>query len=1186
MEKNKNILTNKKMKQKKTRNKSTEKNKYKEPLIYKKVKKQNMNLSFDLEENDKNIGEEKNYNINFNDKLRIIENNENIYLLNDVELFDEPKKFCDKILFKTQSYFFNKDKNYENKYINKIFNHNENVFDNEQYKLIENLDNKIYEQNNPNNVSYIQKGNKIEYNNINQNNSFCVSINNNYNYNFSLNNYEDEEDFKKEQNKKENWKKRLNLIKEQKKRMNQFNINLGNKNIIEYSNINNKNVFNNVNFMIENEESDHIEEEKTKKNRIKRFYSTHFLNNKNNINNNSPSFAGLLNNKLFKKKNDLNENNMFDDCNFDENKIKGRIKEFEDYENNNEDNIIDDKFTFKINKNNIDENNSGVCELDVPDSNMNFYSNSDEKTAQFPDIINKDNYYEYIPKNITSFNDFNNKKNNYINNTISKTNKKQNKIYTKGRYDFLSLEQNNKKDINYNNSIYYTENNIKNNNNNSFNNKNNQNENDLYKNINGKILLTYSGKNKIRDNLMKIKPKNLFIDNDDNLYENNLIINNNIEEIRLNMKQRKQKKNNRERNNSFHYYSSNLRKELYTDFNQSNLNINPNESFLYLKPNKLQKNKNNLLMNQRKYFYQNINNKMLNTDNIFDRDNSNIYNSFYEMENSKIMNNNSFIIYKKKIDTKNNLNNKGFMYKNKKTENKNCIINNKEKSKNKNNDINCTKQNYEKNKIFFKTITSGNILLNNNINIKKYINNNLTYKKKNNKFIDNSSIILNKCKINKKISNIQLYQNKKLNNYYIKLPKINSINCFITKKRFININLNILKIGQISVCYFSKKYLFTHIIKIPKINKCYMKKSLLYQSIKNNNNINEETKNIISLSEDNKRIGENINRKSPSLMYKTNIMPKKLINIFDEKNNNILINKESNVINDIEKNISKKKCKTHRSKNNKLIDYFEFLSDVDINKLNKLKTILKSKINNKKVLNISSETDNKNIEENNIKNIENKKDIDYISSSTKKRRRLGTKIEEEDVDENIENKIFVQIKEDTNNYSILNENNKIDCDMSKIKLLINDIAMNEIIKIFIKVCIEDNDIKEKNSIYKNYFKKIIAFHLNKDIDLEKCQDEIKNIFVEILLNNNLEEEIYEIIGYILFLLIENKLYFIEDLTNINNDDNKIQNKIGNIIKYIILSSGNNMKKYYKDLKLLFKDNDIIQNYISNIYVNL
>ena len=1256
MENKKYFLTNKKIKEKVNNNDTTGKIANKESFIYKKANKSKKNKSFDLETNSKNSKSKSKKEKKFS-KKNLVEKKQYLYLnnLNDVELFDEPKKQYNKMFVNTQNALSDKNQNYEYKN-NKIFNHNENVFDNEQFEIIDNINNK-----NNGNISLFEKGisyNKIEYNNINQNNSFCVSINNNYNYNFSLNNYNNnyEEDIIKKKN-ENSWKRKLNTIKEQKKQLQQFNfgkIILDNKN----SNQDNKDLYNINNVGYYNYEKGE------EQNKIKKFYSTHFLNNNNSSS--SSSLIGLLKpfdnmtkkfyTKFFNSNENEINNNINEGINFitknlynynnEENKFKGRIKEFNENENNEQDNFNEDKFTFNINKNNIDNNNAEGCELDVPTSNMINFGNSEQKTAQFPDVINKDNCYKFIPKNLT--NDFDYKDNNNISNNINVNNNKnkenKNKIFTRGRYDFLLLKQNNKQEMKVNNSFnnfYYTQANLKNNNNEIFSyNKKRFNDTDSYKKANEKIL-TYSdkNKNKMAEPVVSIRPKNLFRNRNMISNPNDSIINSNIQEIKFNMKNKENKQILRERNSSFHKSSSNLRKEMNTDINENYLNRNKyynnninqtdllennndilSESFLYLKPNKLKVNKT---MHQ-KNLNQIFNKKRINEANYKKnkpnniKENPNIINSkmakidyintsFYEFNNIRNQKNNSFIIYKKKAENKN-----------KKIEKNNCNEdqkkeNNKEKKRSKNKHLNINSKNKIKNKIFKKTMTI-NHFLNTNINKKNYLkqnnknNNNeddlicinkKIQDKNINKNLENSLVLnANRNKstnisINKKINERKICRITKLNNYYIRIPKIIMINSFITKQ-YKNKN-KIFKNTQLPVCYFSKKYISENINKKQKLNMYYINlnrknnsRNNKAKNIKEENNINKNLNfnyiyyknNNICFSERKAKkedktkniIKNSLKRESKSQIVRPNKLLRKFIDT--SYNNKQKMNQKFN-----NEKFYEIKIKTYRNKNLDSPSYFKLLSYYG--QLNKKKDI--------EIIDIHNNNQTKNLENKN--NQSEDEDFLFSRSSPKKRRRLGTKIEENDsnnnknnVLDNIENKIIAQIKEDLNNYcnnkTIRNEKN-----WSKILLLFKDFSFYEICKIFIQIYNEelnDNYKKENSYEYKEYIRNIIESYLEKkkEIDIEKIRIEIKNIFKNIFSSCDYSNQIIlEIIGYLLFIFIENKYYNIEDLKDAIINNEALQNKIIKIIKYIILSSGNKKEKYYEDFKTLYKDNDI---YLMNL----
>ena len=80
--------------------------------------------------------------------------------------------------------------------------------------------------------------------------------------------------------------------------------------------------------------------------------------------------------------------------------------------------------------------------------------------------------------------------------------------------------------------------------------------------------------------------------------------------------------------------------------------------------------------------------------------------------------------------------------------------------------------------------------------------------------------------------------------------------------------------------------------------------------------------------------------------------------------------------------------------------------------------------------------------------------------------------------------------------------------------------------------------------------------------------------------------IFEIIGYLVYSLIENELCDVFDMNIFINKDERSKINICKIIKYIILSSENNMikiKKYFEDFKNLelFRGNNLFNNYINS-----
>ena len=85
----------------------------------------------------------------------------------------------------------------------------------------------------------------------------------------------------------------------------------------------------------------------------------------------------------------------------------------------------------------------------------------------------------------------------------------------------------------------------------------------------------------------------------------------------------------------------------------------------------------------------------------------------------------------------------------------------------------------------------------------------------------------------------------------------------------------------------------------------------------------------------------------------------------------------------------------------------------------------------------------------------------------------------------------------------------------------------------------------------------------------------------ISINNS---NLYEIMGYLLFLLLENnyKLFYIKDLNIFLNKDMNKQINIAKVVKYTIISFNNKSKKYFNIFKktTLFKEGNIFNNYIA------
>ena len=147
-------------------------------------------------------------------------------------------------------------------------------------------------------------------------------------------------------------------------------------------------------------------------------------------------------------------------------------------------------------------------------------------------------------------------------------------------------------------------------------------------------------------------------------------------------------------------------------------------------------------------------------------------------------------------------------------------------------------------------------------------------------------------------------------------------------------------------------------------------------------------------------------------------------------------------------------------------------------------------------------------------------------------------------------------------------------------------GLEYIIKIYLQVCIDviENDEK-KLSIANDYIKNIIEYY---SINLPKSvvgiiHNEMIAIFLNIndILKNN--ESMYKIMGYLLFILIENKLYQIKYFNNYLKAEMETQVNLAKITKFCIIYAGKFAKKYFNDFKqtkLFVKDN-IFKQYVDD-----
>ena len=175
------------------------------------------------------------------------------------------------------------------------------------------------------------------------------------------------------------------------------------------------------------------------------------------------------------------------------------------------------------------------------------------------------------------------------------------------------------------------------------------------------------------------------------------------------------------------------------------------------------------------------------------------------------------------------------------------------------------------------------------------------------------------------------------------------------------------------------------------------------------------------------------------------------------------------------------------------------------------------------------------------------------------------------------------------NKSELDINNQIgnDYDWSKIEDILSqkNIDLGELIRCYVEVSIDQITNNSKIFVANDYIKNIIYYYSTnltskeKDIIHNKMINLFRNIQDICIDNFNMKE----IMGYLLFILIDNKLSFIKDLNNFIGMDKEIIITMAEVIKYAILSSETQCKKYHNDFKQtkLFVDNSIFNDYVTN-----
>jgi hypothetical protein len=185
-------------------------------------------------------------------------------------------------------------------------------------------------------------------------------------------------------------------------------------------------------------------------------------------------------------------------------------------------------------------------------------------------------------------------------------------------------------------------------------------------------------------------------------------------------------------------------------------------------------------------------------------------------------------------------------------------------------------------------------------------------------------------------------------------------------------------------------------------------------------------------------------------------------------------------------------------------------------------------------------------------------------------------------------------KQELNDYNNQNENNDInneyDWSISEELIIKTKNELEEIIRCYIEVCI-DYVTKEKNIFFCNeYIKNIVNYYsldLTKD-EIEKVHKSMNDLYLnieDICIDNYF---MLEVMGYLLLILLNNNLFYIEDLNKFINEDKDRIAKISQVIKFTIAHSEDKYKDLYDNFRKieLYTDNkNIFEEYIEKPLIN-
>ena len=214
---------------------------------------------------------------------------------------------------------------------------------------------------------------------------------------------------------------------------------------------------------------------------------------------------------------------------------------------------------------------------------------------------------------------------------------------------------------------------------------------------------------------------------------------------------------------------------------------------------------------------------------------------------------------------------------------------------------------------------------------------------------------------------------------------------------------------------------------------------------------------------------------------------------------------------------------------------------------------------------------------------------------------ISLKLNSSNSNSNMDEEIIKLIEKDIIKYKeFLNSNNinsKLDLakniqlgnefDWSSIEEILSpsNTYLSEIIRCYIEVCIDEITDSSQIYIVNDYIKNIICYYSAELSTREKyiIHNKMINLFLNIrdicIDNDNMKQ----IMGYLLFILIENKLYFIKNLNSFIGFEKEIIITMVEVVKYAIISSEEKSRKYHNDFKQtkLFADNPIFTEKVTN-----